>query len=179
MLVAEIEQKQSQIDECQKHSEQYSSATKVKLSVYFHFSLKQWCCNVKRECVRLNLLLGLRASANDLQSDGGLATQIPSEETEDAELLWCHSAGGKISGFWFSLIGVIVHCRNSLWHVCLIWFHTVYGPPDPLHCSRNSYHTVCEVCKWNTEASWRWGGESWQDFYTYGGTVNLLSLRCC
>lgn len=33
VLVAEIEQKQSQIDECQKHSEQYSSAIKVKQSV--------------------------------------------------------------------------------------------------------------------------------------------------
>lgn len=57
------------------------------------------------------------------------------------------------------LIGIITDCRTPLWHTCLIWFDTVYGPPDPLHCSRNSNHTVREVCKWNTEASWRRGGE--------------------
>lgn len=33
VLVAEIEQKQSQIDACQKHSEQYSAAIKVKRAV--------------------------------------------------------------------------------------------------------------------------------------------------
>lgn len=33
VLVAEIEQKQSQIDVCQKHSEQYSAAIKVKQAV--------------------------------------------------------------------------------------------------------------------------------------------------
>lgn len=43
----------------------------------------------------VNLLLGLRATADDFQSDGGLPTQIPSEETEDAELFGRRSAGGK------------------------------------------------------------------------------------
>lgn len=33
VLVAEIEQKQGQIDTCQKHSEQYSSAIKVKQAI--------------------------------------------------------------------------------------------------------------------------------------------------
>lgn len=36
VLVAEIEQKQSNIDECQKHSEQYSSAIKVSLFACLH-----------------------------------------------------------------------------------------------------------------------------------------------
>lgn len=34
VLVAEIEHKQSRIDECQKYSEQYSSAVKVNLAVF-------------------------------------------------------------------------------------------------------------------------------------------------
>lgn len=41
VLVAEIEQKQSRIDECQKYSEQYSSAIKVillnLLSIFIHY----------------------------------------------------------------------------------------------------------------------------------------------
>lgn len=36
ILVAEIEKKQSSIDECQKYSEQYSSAVKVKPFVVFN-----------------------------------------------------------------------------------------------------------------------------------------------
>lgn len=45
--------------------------------------------------LHVNLLLGLRVAADDFQSDGGLPTQIPSEETEDAELFGRRSAGGK------------------------------------------------------------------------------------
>lgn len=41
----------------------------------------------------------------------------------------------------------------------LLFFHTVYGSPNPLHCSCDSHDTVCEVCQWNTEENWRRGGE--------------------
>lgn len=47
----------------------------------------------------------------------------------------------------------------SLWCLFFFFFHTVYGLADSLYCSGDSHYSVCEVCQWNTEESWRWGGE--------------------
>ncbi len=57
--------------------------------------------------------------------------------------------------------------------------HSVYGSPDPLHCSCDSHDTVREVCQWNTEKNWRRGGEKsvfnyFPPFYINGGLYSTF-----
>lgn len=83
-----------------------------------------------------NSFLGLWTSADDVQSDGRLPAQISSQETEDAEFFWCHSAGGETL-FWLCqqkkwvlyeqqcLLSNILGCVYSLWiseRATLLWW---------------------------------------------------------
>lgn len=157
-LVAEIEQNQIKLDECQTHSKQYCTSVKVNTSwnltktvEYFN----DWYF-FNATCVPLWLhFVGLWTAADDLQSLCRIYPQVPCQEKEDALFLWRHHSGGKDT---WSAVTFSVDVLPWIEFELSAFNSTVYGLAHTLHSLGNLNDTACKVHQRCTEKARRRGG---------------------
>lgn len=123
-LVAEIEQNQTKLDECQTHSKQYCTSVKVGHSFCSTITIQifpsgfLWLLSqFKTHCLCCCPLpsVGLRTAADDLPSLRRIDTEVTRQEEEDALFLGRHHSGGKV---FIIQLAVTVNRINIIITVC-------------------------------------------------------------